>query len=280
MVYGADIGYRLHFLLGSPVKRLFPWIIVALLTGTLFLGIHRVLTATHAQEAATAALVSKIDLQSARIDRMSEIVTLSEAHSIGVNHTDIRIFAIKSQIAQTDDPVVIVGDSITEGALFPSVICGKLVINAGVGGADTGSYRAIARQIFSTKPVALIVVALGTNNSTRNASTANDFKASYDGLANDLATHAKAMMFAGIPAVDMTGALASQFFDSKTIDSNNEVVSKLATQRSIRFIDLRSEITGGTVDGVHLNAAGYKPWNLAITSAIAATLGCKMTAVK
>jgi hypothetical protein len=39
---------------------------------------------------------------------------------IGHYHTEVRIFMIKSRLAQAEDPIVIVGDSITEGACLRS----------------------------------------------------------------------------------------------------------------------------------------------------------------
>jgi lysophospholipase L1-like esterase len=266
---------------------------VAFAGASLFLGAREVLHRVSAMAAATADLQSRIvDLQSVitdlrsqvatlppRVDRLSEIVTLSEQHGVGANHTDIRIFAIKSKIAQATDPVVVIGDSITEGALLPSYICGKAVINAGVGGADVGSYISIARQVLPAQPVGLIVVALGTNNSTRTSTPADGFAASYNALLDALAPHARKLLIAGIPSVDMTGALASQYFDSAAVDRHNGEILEVAKQRSIGFINLRSEsMSAETNDGVHLNADGYKPWISAMTSAISASLDCIATA--
>ena len=149
-------------------------------------------SATAGLQSETADLRSQVAALPPRIDRLSEIVTLSEQHGVGANHTDIRTFAIKSKIAQVTEPVVVIGDSITEGALLPSYICGKAVINAGVGGADVGSYRSIAAQVLpAQQPVALIIVALGTNNSTRSSVAPDGFAASYNGLLDELAPHTK-----------------------------------------------------------------------------------------
>jgi hypothetical protein len=86
-------------------------------------ALHRVSVIAQAQQSAIADLRSQVAAQSPhvdglsdRIDRLSEIVALSEQHGVGANHTDIRTFAIKSKIAQATDPVVVIGDSITEGS--------------------------------------------------------------------------------------------------------------------------------------------------------------------
>jgi lysophospholipase L1-like esterase len=223
---------------------------------------------------------SEIDSQSSRIDRLSEIVTLSEQHGIGVNHTDIRIFAIKNQIAQSLNPVVVVGDSITEGALLPSEVCGKTVINAGIGGTDTHSYQRIATEIFAVKPAALIIIALGTNDSTRSVGSPDGFAASYSALIDVLVPHAEKILLAGIPAIQPDGAMASQFFDSAVVDRHNEEISTLSRRRSIGFIDLHAIDSGGTTDGVHLDAARYKAWTSAIVSAIDTSFACRPTAFR
>lgn len=229
-----------------------------------------------AQNVATANLASRIDDQTSKIEKLSETVTLSIPREIGHNHTEVRKFIIKSQIAQADDPIVIVGDSITEAALFPSSICGQKLINAGIGGLDTKTYAAIINDVLPAKSVPLIVVALGTNNSTRAASR-HTFAKSYNSLADILATHAVKLMFIGVPRVEMTGALASGYFDSDSIDRHDAKIRDIAKQRSVDFIDVRSgaETSGMTVDGVHLNADGYMPWRSAVLSSIEAALGCK-----
>jgi lysophospholipase L1-like esterase len=228
------------------------------------------------QKSATATLASRLGEQSAKIEKLSEAVRLSMPREIGLNHTDVRIFAIKSQIAQAEDPIVIVGDSITEGALLPSSVCGRKLINGGVAGADTGSYAAIANDILPEKAIPLIVVALGTNNSSRTAPR-HTFAKSYGDLADILMPHATKLMLAGIPQVEMAGAFAKSYFDSDSIDRHDAKIRSIAKQRAADFIDLRSGVgaSGMTADGVHLNVAGYRLWNAAILSGIEAKLGCK-----
>jgi lysophospholipase L1-like esterase len=85
----------------------------------------------------------------------------------------------------------------------------------------------------------LIVVALGTNNSTI-ASPHHIFAKYYAALADRLMPHAQKLMFVGLPRIDM-----------------------------------EASTNGMTVDGVHLTAAGYKPWGAAILSGVESELGCK-----
>lgn len=254
-----------------------------LLATSAVLILHRASDLSNAQantkteiKSATSVLVARIDDQAAKLEKLSEAVRLSMPREIGYYHTEVRIFMIKSQLAQAEDPMVIAGDSIREGALLPSTVCGHSVVNAGIGGADEITYAAIINDIFPAKPVALIVVALGTNNSTI-ASPHHIFAKYYAALADRLMPHAQKLMFVGLPRIDMSGQLALQYFDRAAIDRHDAKIRAIAKQRSVDFIDIRSEAStnGMTVDGVHLTAAGYKPWGAAILSGVESELGCK-----
>jgi hypothetical protein len=70
----------------------------------------------------------------ASLDRLSNEIRLSLSADLGHAHVSVRQFVIHSQIAQVKDPVVFVGDSITESAFLPAAICGHPVVNAAVGG--------------------------------------------------------------------------------------------------------------------------------------------------
>jgi hypothetical protein len=60
---------------------------------------------------------------------------LLAAADVSHKHVDVREFIISSQISRVQDPVIIVGDSVTEAAILPIQLCGHPVINAGIGGA-------------------------------------------------------------------------------------------------------------------------------------------------
>jgi hypothetical protein len=62
-------------------------------------------------------------------------------------------------------PTNVIGDSITENALLPSEICGRRVINAGIGGFTAGDYLPFAKEIMPTAAAVLTVVAIGTNEA-------------------------------------------------------------------------------------------------------------------
>jgi hypothetical protein len=91
------------------MKRAIPWMLSAILSIALFayfLEFHRLQT---------------------RIGSLSR-------HTFH-NHQDVRNAVIKAHLADATHPIVILGESITEMASFPSELDGKPLINAGIGGA-------------------------------------------------------------------------------------------------------------------------------------------------
>jgi lysophospholipase L1-like esterase len=225
------------------------------------------------QETMVAAL-------SERVDRLSDEIRFSTPIDLGHKHDEVRGFVIRSKIAQIPNAVLFVGDSITEAAVLPASICGHSVINAGLGGADTGSYLAFAKLTFPIDLKSpLIIIALGTNNSTSVGAKWNRSLApSYNDLADFLQLHADKLLFAGIPPLEMTGAPAKDYFDSDFSKKNDATIRSVALNRSIGFVDLQAALVGEnlTVDGVHLTPAGYRKWTPAIVNAAEKTLGCKI----
>lgn len=78
------------------------------------------------------------------------------------DHADVRLAIIRSAMAQESAPIVILGDSFAELARFPSDICGRPVVNAGIGSATVEELTKIARTLDTAS---LVVVVAGTNNA-------------------------------------------------------------------------------------------------------------------
>jgi len=62
--------------------------------------------------------------------------------------------------------------------------------------------------------------------------------------------------------------------DGAVIDSYNAVLPALAEQAHASFIPLPPMPPKHTIDGIHLNAAGYELWDKAVSGGIEAAL-CK-----
>jgi lysophospholipase L1-like esterase len=72
--------------------------------------------------------------------------------------------------SRTDDPIIVLGDSIVEASTLPRSACGHAVVNAGLNGASTasdlGNWLTAA---LAGKRATTVIVALGTNDALMNA---------------------------------------------------------------------------------------------------------------
>jgi hypothetical protein len=81
--------------------------------------------------------------------------------------------------------VVIIGDSLTNNAHFPSQICGYRTINMGIDGAKASTFIQYAEQMsLSNLHPSLVVVALGVNDAIQTGGS--DFKESLELLLRNL----------------------------------------------------------------------------------------------
>ena len=130
-------------------------------------------------------------------------------------HYDIRRLIIKSQTAPTSgSPIMLVGDSITEAARVPLVLCDAPVVNAGIGGEGVSTnFPDILTEALVDRRAKLIVVALGTNDAWRSAT---DFKGDYERLLARLRPFTERMLLVGIPpmspgALNITTSKVTEF---------------------------------------------------------------------
>jgi lysophospholipase L1-like esterase len=212
--------------------------------------------------------------QERRIEQLAEQVGTESSGDLENRRLEVRTFMIRSQLAQAVSPNVIIGDSITEAALLPSSVCGHDIVNAGIGGMTVGSYLPLAKQLLAGRRVESIVIALGTNDS--GISSTAHIEQDYAPLIDELAKHTTKILLAGLPPFEMSGELASRYFDQASADRNNAAIRSLAAARNLPFVDLRGAMHGDglTVDGIHPTAAAYRQWREAVRRNIYSALGC------
>ncbi|WP_315804026.1 SGNH/GDSL hydrolase family protein [Bradyrhizobium sp. SZCCHNS3002] len=240
------------------------------------------LASFHAARSSVAELhrsLEAIDNRTRKIDTelsdASREVRLLSPYDLGNRRIEVRLFMIKSHLAQADRPIVFIGDSITEGALLPSTICGRPVVNAGIGGISAAShaaYHKVARELFVSLNADLIVIALGTNDAAKHVRY--DIRRDYEDLLQMARQHAPKIIAVGIPPIQNGGLTA--YFDPNAAANIDRMIRDLAHENGAEFADVRSAITSddATIDGVHLKPAGYKPWITTIEHAIARSLPC------
>jgi GDSL-like Lipase/Acylhydrolase family len=189
------------------------------------------------------------------------------------NHGPMRQLIIASTLARVDDAIIALGDSIVEASTLPRLLCGHPVVNAGIGGASTASnLGAILSQSLGGKRAAMIVVSLGTNDALL-ARGVEQYRSNYRALLTELAALTPRRAVAAVPPPE-AGLDGTPKPSAAVISSYNAALSRLAEEARIAFIALPAMPDHHTLDGVHLNAAGYEVWDRAILSGIESAL-CK-----
>jgi hypothetical protein len=182
----------------------------------------------------------------------------SQRGTIIDTHTQGRQFVIQSTLERFPDPIVVLGDSIVEGSTLPRSLCGHAIINAGIGGASTTSdLGTILAKSLGDKRVALIVISLGTNDAAVPRSK-QAFRANYNALLKQISTLAPRRIVMAIPSVEGNDAI------SATINDYNSILPDIAKEGDATFAALPVMPEPHTIDGVHLNAAGYEVWDEAV----------------
>jgi lysophospholipase L1-like esterase len=190
-------------------------------------------------------------------------------------HRATRQFVIQSTLARFDDAVVVLGDSIVEASTLPRSICGHPIVNAGIGGVSTASdLGAMLKDSLGNKRAALVVVSLGTNDAAIPGGVER-YRSNYRALLTELAALTPRRAVAAIPPPE-AGLEEAKKVSAAVIDGYNAALPALAEEARAVFIPLPAMPLRHTLDGIHLNAAGYGVWDQAILAGIEAAL-CKIT---
>jgi hypothetical protein len=162
-------------------------------------------------------------------------------------------------MSRADGPfVVIIGDSLTNNAHFPSQICKYQTINMGIAGARASTFIQYAEQMsFSNLHPSLVVVAIGVNDAIQTSGS--DFKDSLELLLRNL------------PRSSL--ALTTVFQNVASVGRINEAIRKAANRKGAILIETES-LGISTIDGIHPTHASQPTWENAIVSGIRRGLGC------
>jgi lysophospholipase L1-like esterase len=212
------------------------------------------------------------DALNARIDRL-------RSATVGHDHSDMREFVIAGHLARAENPIVFLGDSITESAVLPNAICGHAVVNAGIGGAGVDYLLKVEASLLAGKSLALVVVAVGTNDARGAPGRESQFSASYVKLLQSLALIAPKLVVANIPSVDPKGVITVAVgIDASLISRINLLLPRLAEDAGASFIDLNKAVSSEgateTLDGVHLAPRAYALWDSAMLAGVKSALNC------
>jgi lysophospholipase L1-like esterase len=190
-------------------------------------------------------------------------------------HGASRQFVIRSTLARVENAVVVLGDSIVEASTLPRSLCGHAIVNAGIGGASTASnLGSILTESLGNRRAALIVVSLGSNDAAIPNSVER-YRSNYRALLAELAALTPRTAVVAIPPPE-AGLEEAKKVSLATIDSYNAILPALTEEARATFIPLPAMPERHTLDGIHLNAAGYEIWEKAILHGIESAL-CKIT---
>jgi len=201
--------------------------------------------------------------------------TFLRKQAIADSHRQARQLILHYTLSRVDDPIILLGDSITEASTLPREFCGHRIVNAGLNGASTASgLGPWLIDALDGRRAAAIVVSLGTNDALKARST-QEFATSYIELLTQLAKTTDHLAILAIPGIDVRGGVTAemQAAAKARIDGFNAALPLLAAKGGAGFIDLGELPTPHTIDGVHLDAAGYSAWEQAIFKGVSTLCG-------
>lgn len=185
-------------------------------------------------------------------------------------HRHTRQVILRYTFSRVEHPIIVLGDSITEASTLPRSLCDHAVVNAGLDGASSASdLGAWLIAALDGRRAAAIIVALGTNDAWQGRSR-EEFQADYGSLLAQLKGATDHLSALGIPAVEVGGRMPPENRAEimKRIDAFNAMLPALALKGDATFVTLPPMPAPHTIDGVHLDAAGYAVWDAAVLKGV------------
>jgi hypothetical protein len=166
------------------------------------------------------------------------------------DHQDARQFMIRAALADLHQPIVVIGDSITEMAKLPEAIGDKPVVNAGISGATISDFFPLVPRILDGARPSLCAIALGANDVGSSLA-----RLDYAALLLRLKTLCPSILaFAVTP---MNGS-----------DMINTQIRAAALDADVPFVEMPLPDGSTLADHIHLNTFGYRTWIPALVAAI------------
>lgn len=154
------------------------------------------------------------------------------------------------------EPVVMVGDSLTDGGEWSELIPGASISNRGIGGDTVSGVRRRIDGILARRPQKILMM-IGVNDLALNADPAQVAKETC-ALIEHVKKSGTTLILQGIIHVKEGHSAVS----NSDIDLVNEEVKAFCLSRSVPFLDLNTAIPndGYSSDGLHLSGTGYVAW--------------------
>jgi lysophospholipase L1-like esterase len=166
--------------------------------------------------------------------------------------------------------VVMIGDSLTDGAEWAELFPGQDIANRGIDSDTTDGVLARLDDILAAKPRQAFVM-IGINDFADGQREVDAVFANYSAIVARLEqAGVRVVVQSTLPCNEAKGQWKSCAAINRKIAQLDARLATLGSAR-VRFIDLRPALAAGaelngefTFDGVHLNAEGYRRWQRAI----------------
>jgi hypothetical protein len=202
-------------------------------------------------------------------------VSFFRPNTIVDTHRHTRQVILHYTLSRAERPVIVLGDSITEASTLPRSYCDHALVNAGLDGASTASDLGTwLKDVLNGRPAAAIIVALGTNDALQGRSQ-QEFEANYRSLLAQLKDTADHLVVVGIPSLEVRGRMPADYQAAtmRRIDAFNAALPVLAEKGGATFASLPPMGAPHTIDGIHLDAAGYEVWDAAVLKGVSSACG-------
>lgn len=165
--------------------------------------------------------------------------------------------------------IVMLGNSLTERGAWADILQDSLVLNRGIGGDCVAGMTARLGAIVAGKPRAIFLMA-GVNDLIFSKITPEALLGQYERLLDAIRTTSPRTTVFIQSLLPLDEAQNKEYFAGKNahIETFNALLRETARRRGLDYIDIRSRMARDgkmpaeyTVDGIHLNAAGYAVWS-------------------
>jgi lysophospholipase L1-like esterase len=185
------------------------------------------------------------------------------------DHRTVRQLVVHyNLLARPDDPIVVLGDSIVEAATLPATACGHPIVNAGLAGAGTrNDLSGWLKPALGPKRPFAIIVSLGVNDALAAKPDSSDvFAGRYEALLRELAKLSPRLFVVEFPPVEARGPFTAAMEKAAmtSVTGYRAVLPDVAKRTGATFLPLPPLETPFTLEGIHLNAAGYRSWDQAV----------------
>lgn len=165
--------------------------------------------------------------------------------------------------------IVMLGNSLTERGAWADILQDSLVLNRGIGGDCVAGMTARLGAIVAGKPRALFLMA-GVNDLIFSKITPEALLGQYERLLDAIRTASPRTTVFIQSLLPLDEAQNEEYFAGKNarIEAFNALLRETARRRGLDYIDVWNRMVRDgkmpaeyTVDGIHLNAAGYAVWS-------------------